>query len=213
MMVFEYHIVSILLAYLIGSIPTSVWVGKAIFGVDVREEGSRNPGASNTFRVLGKKAGIPVLLIDVLKGWFAASLLTFNPNIVYSSEEMIIWKIILGVIAVLGHIFPLYIRFKGGKGIATLFGMVLAIHWPAALTCSLIFILLLYLTRYVSLSSIIATCAFPILIVYVFKNQDQPLLIFGVCVSLLVLITHHKNIGRLFRGEENKANLRKKKSH
>ena len=207
-----YIILFIVIAYLLGSIPTSVWVSKTFYGIDIRKEGSGNAGASNTFRVLGKKAGIPVLLFDVIKGWLAANLIFFYPDPVLIDDKIILIKIVLGICAVIGHIFPVFIGFKGGKGIATLFGMVLGIHWQAAALCLIIFLLMLILTKYVSVSSIIATCAFPVLAVFVFTTSEKPLIIFGLIVSVLVVITHHKNIGRLMRGEENKANLLKKKN-
>lgn len=207
-----YFITSAIIAYLLGSIPTSVWVGKLLYEIDIRKEGSGNAGASNTFRVLGKKAGVPVLLFDVLKGWLAANLIHFYPESGFIDDNIILLKIALGFCAVIGHIFPLYIGFKGGKGIATLLGMVLAIHWQLAILCFIIFVFVLFLTKYISVSSIIATCASPVLIVFVFKSSEEPLIFFSMLVSVLVIITHYKNIGRLIRGEENKATLLKKKS-
>lgn len=113
-------LVFLLGAYLIGAIPTAVWVGKAYYGIDVREHGSGNAGATNTFRVLGKKPGSFVMLVDILKGWTAASLANFLVILeVISPEKLILFKIIMGVLAVIGHIFPVYVGFKGGKGVAT----------------------------------------------------------------------------------------------
>ena len=150
---------ALVLAYLFGSIPTAVWIGMAFYGVDVREYGSGNAGATNTFRVLGKKAGIPVMLIDILKGFTATKLVVFigisttgGPH----SVSYINLELALGIVAVMGHLFPIFAGFRGGKGIATLFGMVLAIHLQAALLCVVVFIIVLLITRYVSLSSIVA---------------------------------------------------------
>src|SRR6187399_609964 len=122
-----YWIAGVVTAYLIGSIPTAVWYGHAFYGIDVRDFGSGNAGATNSFRVLGKKAGIIVMLIDVFKGWLAARLvfLLIFLNAI-SADHVIVFQLIFGIAAVLGHIFPVYARFKGGKGVATLLGMVLA---------------------------------------------------------------------------------------
>lgn len=194
-------------AYLLGSIPTSVWMGQAFYGIDVRKEGSGNAGASNTFRILGKKAGIPVLLIDIAKGWTASNLAYFIIYFRPGTEEFMNAQLYLGLIAVFGHIFPIYANFKGGKGIATLLGVVMAIHFLGALCCFCIFTVLLLLTRYVSLSSMIASVSFPIILAFGFKTSYPTLIGFGVFVAIMVLLTHQKNIQRLIKGEESKANL------
>ncbi|MGV3640547.1 MAG: glycerol-3-phosphate 1-O-acyltransferase PlsY [Adhaeribacter sp.] len=205
----------LLAAYLIGAIPTAVWVGKTFYGVDVRQHGSGNAGATNTFRVLGKKPGSFVMAVDIFKGWAATSLaqvLVMSGAI--EPDKLILFKIILGVLAVLGHIFPVYVGFKGGKGVATLMGMVLAIHLPAALICLGIFLVVLLLFKYVSLGSMIAAIAFPLLLLLPRFHPEEPLLIvFGFLLSLMVVLTHKKNIGRLLQGQESKVNfnLSKKK--
>ncbi|MGV3502363.1 MAG: glycerol-3-phosphate 1-O-acyltransferase PlsY [Adhaeribacter sp.] len=205
----------LLAAYLIGAIPTAVWVGKSFYGVDVRQHGSGNAGATNTFRVLGKKPGAFVMAVDIFKGWAATSLahvLVLSEAI--APDQLILFKIILGVLAVLGHIFPVYAGFKGGKGVATLMGMVLAIHLPAALICLGIFLVVLLLFKYVSLGSMIAAISFPLLLLLPRFHPDEPLLIvFGFLLSLMVVLTHKKNIGRLLQGQESKVNfgLNKKK--
>src|ERR1700691_3440741 len=137
-MISIYSISALILAYLCGSIPTAVWIGEAFFGVDVREYGSGNAGATNTFRVLGKKAGIPVMLIDILKGWTTTNLAYFigvSTTGAYNSIAFTNYELALGIAAVMGHLFPIFAGFRGGKGIATLFGMVLAINLDAALLC------------------------------------------------------------------------------
>lgn len=202
-------IVTVLLAYLLGSIPTSVWYGIGYFGVDVRRLGSGNAGATNTFRVLGKRAGTIVMLIDVLKGWTATCLapLLYYFNAIGESE-VLTYKIIFGIIAIVGHIFPVFVRFKGGKGVATLLGMVLAVHPELALVCITIFILTLIASQYVSLSSILATLAFPVLSLLGVFGQPDPLLVaFGFAMFLLVVFTHQKNIVRLLNGSENRVNI------
>jgi len=203
----------LLAAYLLGAIPTAVWVGKSFYGIDVRQHGSGNAGATNTFRVLGKKPGAFVMLVDILKGWAATSLAGFLVMLeVISPEKLILFKIIMGILAVIGHIFPVYVGFKGGKGVATLMGMVLAIQPVAALICLGIFIVVLLISKYVSLGSMLAALAFPLLLLFPRFHPDEPLLIvFGFILSLLVILTHKKNINRLLQGQESKIYILKKK--
>lgn len=201
----------ILLAYCIGSIPTALIVSKSFFGIDIREYGSGNMGATNTFRVLGPKYGTVVMTIDMLKGVAAVKLFLLLPyytDPIHSTDLMNL-QIGLGLAAVLGHIFPLWADFKGGKGIATLFGMVLAIQPYVAVACVGVFLLVLYTTRFVSLSSMLAGIAFAVFILYIFDEPEQLYRIFAVTVALLVLLTHQKNIGRLLKGNESKAGILK----
>lgn len=198
-----------ILAYLIGSIPTAVWYGKAFHNMDVREFGSKNAGATNTFRVLGSKAGTIVFLIDVFKGWTATTL----ANILYLDD--VIWdyhvaefKILFGTLAVVGHIYPILSGFRGGKGVATSLGLGLCMSPALALVCLLLFFVILILSNYVSLGSIIATLAFPLLMfTREFKPDDSLLIGFGFFAFALVLYTHRKNINRLLNGTENKIYL------
>ncbi len=197
-------------AYLIGAIPTAVWVGQRFYGVDVREHGSKNAGATNTFRVLGKKPGTFVLLFDVLKGWAATSLASVLVQVnVISADDLIYYQMAMGILAVIGHVFPVYVGFKGGKGVATLLGMVLAIQPQAALICIGIFIIVLLLFKYVSLGSMLGAVAFPLLLLLIPRFQpDKPALtIFGFLLAALVVYTHRKNIGRLLNGAESKVNI------
>lgn len=197
----------VITAYIIGSIPSSIWIGKSYFGKDVRDFGSGNAGATNTFRVLGKRAGIIVLMLDILKGVTAASLILYMPSVSHGTDQYINLQLLFGIFAVVGHIFPVFEHFNGGKGIATLFGMLIGIHYILAVACVALFIIVLMLTRYVSLSSILATISFPIFTIYIF-NRDEPLLIaFGIAAALMVVITHKKNIIRILNGEESKTNL------
>ncbi|MBC7399583.1 MAG: glycerol-3-phosphate 1-O-acyltransferase PlsY [Mucilaginibacter sp.] len=212
-MITPYSISALILAYLCGSIPTAVWIGQAFYGVDVREYGSGNAGATNTFRVLGKKAGIPVMLLDILKGFTATNLAFFIGvtttggvnSIPYTNYELA-----LGIAAVMGHLFPIFAGFRGGKGIATLFGMVLAIHFHAALLCVVVFIIILLFFRYVSLGSIMAGFTYLIGVTFIFPS-NRSVVIYGMCMCLLILVTHQKNIERLLKGTESKVNLFKKK--
>lgn len=200
-----------ILAYILGSVPSAVWVGKSFYGVDVREHGSNNAGATNTFRVLGIPAGSVVLLLDTLKGATAANLAYFLADDWLSIGSLIEYKILFGLLAVLGHIFPIFANFKGGKGIATLLGMVLAIHPQLALMSLGVFIVVLLLTRYVSLSSMISTIFFPIFTLYLYPEKNEPVLLaFGITMAILVVFTHKKNIKKLLNGNENKANILKK---
>ncbi len=203
-------LLTITAAYLLGSIPSAVWYGQAFFGIDVRDYGSGNAGATNTFRVLGKKAGTIVMAIDILKGWTASSIpwfLVFWGAI--PLDDLVLYQLLHGVAAVLGHVFPIYANFKGGKGVATLFGMVLAIHLNVALLCVGIFILVVLLSKYVSLGSMIGTLAFPVLLLLPRFNPEEPaLIIFGFAMFAIVTLTHQKNIRRMLKGEESKANIK-----
>ncbi len=207
-------ILALIAAYLFGSIPTAVWLGQSFYRIDVREFGSGNAGATNTFRVLGAKAGTAVMIIDILKGWTATNLAYFIGISVtgpQSSIQFINYQLILGVIAVLGHLFPVFAGFRGGKGVATLFGMILAIHFEAAMVCVAVFVILLLLFKYVSLSSICAGFAFPFSVSVVFHTPIKSILLYGICICVLVLITHQKNIERLLKGKESKVHLFKQK--
>lgn len=191
-----------LLAYLLGAIPSAIIIGKTFYNKDVREEGSGNAGATNTFRVLGKIPGSIVLIMDVLKGVLGVySFLLFDLS--YSSEL----QLLLGITAVLGHIFPVFLKFKGGKGVATLCGVMIGIQPIVSLLCVLIFLILLTISKYVSLSSIISTLAFFILVTFFFNDVDISTQVFGAAVFLLVTYTHRENIKRLRKGEENKTYL------
>ena len=199
-------------AYLLGSIPSAVWIGRSFYGIDVRRHGSKNAGATNTFRVLGVKAGIPVLLIDALKGTAACSLAYFIDGLIPETHEFINTQFILGVAAVIGHVFPIFAGFKGGKGVATITGVVLAIATIPTLVAMGIFVITLLLSRYVSLSSIIAGISFPFLVIFVFKSQVNSMIFFSILISIVLLLTHRKNIERLIHRQENKANLLKKRN-
>ncbi|MFD2742195.1 MULTISPECIES: glycerol-3-phosphate 1-O-acyltransferase PlsY [Sphingobacterium] len=205
----------VILAYLFGSIPTAVWFGRAFYGVDVREYGSGNAGATNTFRVLGGKAGSVVMLVDILKGWTATNLPYLLDSSVIGNANaatFVNFQLALGVIAVIGHLFPIFAGFRGGKGVATLCGMVLAIHLYAALLCVSVFIVILALTNYVSLGSIMAGFTFPLSIAFIFKTSVPSILLYGIAICALILVTHQKNIERLLKGHESKIYLFRKRS-
>jgi glycerol-3-phosphate acyltransferase PlsY len=163
--------------------------------------------------VLGRRAGSIVMLVDILKGWTATSLallLYFMGVIPF--ENLLMYKLLFGILSVVGHIFPVYVGFKGGKGVATLLGMVLAIHTEAALLCMLIFFVVLLTSKYVSLGSMIAALAFPILLLLPRFSPDDPMMIvFGFIMFAIVIVTHQKNIVRLINGEESRTNIRLRK--
>lgn len=203
----------IILAYLIGSISNATWISRKFFHVDIREYGSGNAGATNTFRVLGPKFGTLVLILDMLKGVIAVKLAYMLPFYTMPDHitQLINFQIGLGLAAVVGHIFPVWYDFRGGKGIATLFGMVLTIQPLVALICVGVFLLMLFLTKYVSLSSILASIAFPLLLIFIFREHELLYKLFAIAIALLVILTHQKNIHRLLRGTENKVPLSKHK--
>jgi glycerol-3-phosphate acyltransferase PlsY len=206
-----FHIITLLGAYLLGAIPTSVWIGRRFYNIDIREHGSGNAGATNTIRVLGLKVGIPVLIIDMSKGFAAVNLIHLTDYYIPQSGDFISYQLLLGIAAIIGHIFPVYVGFKGGKGVATLFGIVLAIDPLPTLICIGIFVITLIITKYVSLSSMIAGFSFPIMVIVVFKTTTPSLVIFSLIIAILLLFTHQKNIERLLRKEESKAEFLKRK--
>lgn len=199
------EVLLIIVGYLIGSIPTAVWTSKYFFNIDIREYGSGNAGATNTYRVLGPKWGTIVMAVDMLKAIAAVKLVFLLPYAYVSDLYLINMQLGLGLAAVIGHIFPIWADFRGGKGVATLFGMVLGIQPNVALCCVGVFMLVLYLTRWVSLSSILASIAFPVFILVIFNEPEKLYRVFAITVALLVLLTHQKNITRLIKGSESKV--------
>jgi glycerol-3-phosphate acyltransferase PlsY len=197
-------------AYLLGSIPTAIWLGKAKYGIDVREHGSNNAGATNTFRVLGKKPGVVVLFIDILKGFIAVFLPFIFGIGEWGSNHLIEVQLVAALCAVSGHVLPIFANFRGGKGVATSLGVIVGVHPIAAGICVAVFLFVFVISKYVSLGAMIAACCFPILLAFYFKVDSVWLLSFSVLLSAVVVYVHKKNIGRLLRKEENKMNLFKK---
>jgi len=204
-------ITELILAYLIGSIPSAVWVGRWFYGIDIREHGSGNAGATNVIRILGYKAGIPVLLFDVFKGWFAVQIAWILPHAALSAEWLEYLRIGLALAAVLGHIFPVFAGFRGGKGVGTLAGVGIALYPVALLIVLGIFVVTLAATRYVSLSSLLGGIAFPFVVYFITGERHYGLLILAVLVAVFIPLTHLKNIRRLLKGEENKFRFRRNK--
>ncbi|MFI3321558.1 MAG: glycerol-3-phosphate 1-O-acyltransferase PlsY [Rikenellaceae bacterium] len=203
------NILLIICGYLLGSIPSAVWIGKRFYGIDVREHGSKNAGATNTLRVLGRRAAAPVFAIDILKGFVAVKLYhisTFSTD----SNELFILQVILAAAAVLGHIFPVFAKFKGGKGVATIAGALLAIYTLPLLSSLGVFAIVFFISNYVSLGSITAAISFPLFLIFVFKYNSTAAIIVGCFAAALLLFTHRKNIKRLINGTEGKVNPFKK---
>ncbi|MDG5768244.1 glycerol-3-phosphate 1-O-acyltransferase PlsY [Balneolales bacterium ANBcel1] len=216
-------IIIIVLSYLLGSVPTSVWVGKVFKGVDIREHGSGNAGATNTFRILGWKAGTIVSLIDLAKGFTAAYFISQLGYITGAVPQEVpvtigiwsgIWetdvfmRLIAGGAAVGGHMYPLYARFKGGKGVITAAGMLYGIE-PISISLAIgVFVIILFASRYVSLASIIATFSYPLFLLmlkYGFSFPiDGSLIIISAIVAGGIIVKHHTNIRRLIEGNENR---------
>jgi acyl phosphate:glycerol-3-phosphate acyltransferase len=195
---------AILTGYLLGSIPTSVWVGKSFYNIDIREHGSFNAGATNTFRVLGKSAGSFVFAVDVIKGLIPVLLVSLFAD-ASESETFAVYRILAGVAAVVGHVLPLYAGFKGGKGVATSFGVLLAIAPLSATICLFIFLLVWFAFNYVSLGSITSAFFFPLIQYFLYPNQPTAIFVFSIAMSVLVIFAHKKNIGRLKNGIETKT--------
>lgn len=201
------YIILAVVSYLLGSISSAVWIGKKYYGVDIREHGSGNAGATNMLRVLGKRAAIPVFIIDFLKGYASVAIAGFT-NL--EGNNLFILSLILATLATVGHMYPLYSNFKGGKGVATTAGAMLGVAPIALLLGLAFFVLLLAISRYVSLSSMLAGLSFPVFIY--FTDGDFSLrFYFGILVAALFIYTHRKNIVRLARGTESKISFKSRK--
>ncbi|MDR1680832.1 MAG: glycerol-3-phosphate 1-O-acyltransferase PlsY [Prevotellaceae bacterium] len=209
-------------AYLTGSISNALWIGKLCFNTDVRKHGSNNAGATNVMRVLGWKAAVPVFVLDIAKGVLAVCLILFtplekNPANYVEANGFVSFQIALGIAVVVGHIFPVFASFRGGKGVATTAGVVLAIFPVAMLMVFGVFLVCLLVTRYVSLSSLIGALFLPLIVIVLFDfiiGTYEPLMleIFSVLVTVTIFITHRKNIRRLRAGTEHKIVIRKNPS-
>ena len=196
-------------SYLIGSVSTAVWAGKMLHGIDVRTQGSGNAGATNTIRVLGVKTGVIVMVIDVFKGWLAVALTGYVLSVLLNDQQLVIVKIISGLFAVTGHIFPLYTGFRGGKGVATFVGVILALYPLAFFIVLVWFVIVFIATRYVSLGSVTGALLFPVIVVFILKEQNTALIVLSIIIAVFIPLTHHKNIKRLINGTENKLYFKK----
>lgn len=212
----ESLLIVFILCYLIGSIPSSLWMGKIFYKIDIRNYGSGNAGATNTFRILGWKAGTIVLLFDFGKGLLCTAVISqlaysigsgpisFHPN--WEIDSMLV--ILSGMAAVIGHMFPVYAKFSGGKGAATACGMLYGIE-PVSISITLaIFIIVMITTRYVSLGSIAGAVVYPVsqlvMRYWLGWDIDGSIIIFSSAIALGIIIKHKGNIERLFKGTENR---------
>ena len=203
-------------AYLLGSIPSAVWIGKKYYGIDIREHGSKNAGTTNMLRVLGKRAAIPVFIIDYFKGFVAViltSVMRYDDNV--NEAWLINLRIIATVFVVLGHIYPIFAGFKGGKGVATLLGAGTGIYAPILLLCFGVWCFVFAIWHYVSLASMVAGCCYPCFVM-IFSTmtynpaapfESVPFIVFSWVVAILLVWTHRKNISRLRGGTESKIYL------
>ncbi len=204
-------VLALALAYLLGSIPTALWVGRRFFNLpDIRNHGSGNAGATNTFRVLGPKAGTFVLLVDAFKGFAAAY---FLPNLLLAygfipPQNLLYFRLGCGVLAIVGHIYPVFAQFRGGKGVATVLGMMLGVAPAAVGVCLLVFIVMLAAFRYVSLASMTAGLCFALLqLLPAFRPAQGFMVGVGFVLAALLVYTHRANIGRLRAGTEGRVPL------
>lgn len=212
----------VILAYLVGSIPTSIIVSKAVKGIDIREHGSGNAGGTNVMRVLGWKHGVFVIILDALKGVLAVVLVArlHYGGLPFANvspfDDFTLVQIIAGISAVIGHIWTVFAGFKGGKGIATALGMLLMIVTIDMLIAVGIFLIVVTISRYVSLGSIVAAISVPTAMIFrenVLHDTIvgyNTLLPFVIAVALLVIYTHRKNVARILNGTENKLSFKKK---
>lgn len=208
----------IVTAYLLGSIPSAVWIGKKYYGIDIREYGSKNAGTTNMLRVLGRRAAAPVFLLDFLKGFVAVSLISLlkHDTLICNSENGLFYldliKIFAVVAAVIGHVFPIFAGFRGGKGVATLIGSVTGMYPLIALLCFVVWFIVLMISHYVSLSSMVGGCFFPVFtLIFPETNRSVPFIVFSFMISIMLIITHRKNIKRLREGTESKIYIWKSK--
>lgn len=206
-------VIGLVVAYLLGSIPSAVWIGKSFYGIDVREKGSKNAGATNTIRVLGLLPGIFVLCIDAFKGWFAIYLSRYFGMEIANSEYMILYQLLIGVFCVIGHALPIFAGFKGGKGVATMLGIVIGLFLKIIPLVLAVFVVVFILSHYVSLSSMSAAVSFPLFYCIRCVVIDEKInvieLAFAILVALFILWTHRKNIKRLLNHEEPKFKFKK----
>lgn len=203
-----YIIVSII-AYLLGSISFSIIISKKMAGFDVRDKGSKNAGSTNVLRTVGKKAAIITLICDCLKGVIAILIAYIAGNIAKNLDRALLIQL-AGIFVVLGHTFPVFFKFKGGKGVATSLGVLLMVNWQIGLICLVFALILMALTRFVSLGSVAAAILFPVLTVFITNNYLVPgnYIIFGIILAILVIFNHRENVKRLLTGTENKLSFK-----
>lgn len=205
------YIIVTIIAYLIGSISFSIIISKKMAGFDVREKGSGNAGSTNVLRTVGKKAAIITLICDCLKGVLAVFIGWLAGKIVTNTDASLLVQL-AGIAVVVGHTFPIFYNFKGGKGVATSLGVLLIINWQIGLICLVFALVLMALTRFVSLGSVGAAILFPILTIFITSNYivKGNYIVFGIILAAFVIFNHRENIKRLLEGKENKLSFKSK---
>ena len=208
------YIIVAIIAYLIGSINFSIIISKKVAGFDVRQKGSGNAGTTNVLRSVGKKAALITLICDILKGVVAIGIALLVGNIVQNVDKALLVQL-AGIFVVVGHTFPIFFGFKGGKGIATSLGILLMTNWQIGLICLVFALVLMAITRMVSVGSIAAAILFPVLVIFIDQNYIVPdannwkYLIFSIVLCLIVLFNHRENIKRIMNGTENRVSFKK----
>lgn len=209
------YIIIAIIAYAIGSINFSIILSKKFAGFDVREKGSKNAGTTNMLRTVGKKAAILTLICDILKGVISISIAILIGAIIKEVDKALLVQI-AGICVVIGHTFPIFFQFKGGKGIATSLGVLILINWKIGLVCLIFALVLMALTRMVSAGSVAAAILFPILTLFVAKDffiVEGNYFLFSIILALFVIFNHRENIKRLLEGTENKISFKKDKTN
>lgn len=206
------YILDAIIAYLLGSISFSVIFSKKMAGIDVREEGSKNAGTTNVLRTVGKKAAAFTLICDILKGVIAV-LIGYAISFITEELNAALLVQIAGIFAIIGHTFPVFFKFKGGKGIATSLGILLLVNYQIGLICLVFWLIIVIFTRMVSLGSIMAAILFPVLTIFITQNYlvEGNYILFGIIVAVLVVFNHRSNVKRILEGNENKLSFKKVK--
>ncbi len=209
------YIIIAVIAYLIGSINFSIILSKRMAGFDIREKGSGNAGTTNMLRAVGKKAAVITLICDILKGVVSILIAVLAGKIIKNLDNALLVQL-AGIFVIIGHTFPVFFKFKGGKGIATALGVLLMINWQIGLICLIFALVLMALTKMVSVGSIAAAILFPILVAFIDQNYIVPTsnsnwsyLVFSIIVALLVIFNHRANVQRILNGTENRLSFKK----
>lgn len=209
------YIIVAVIAYLIGSINFSIILSKKMAGFDIREKGSGNAGTTNMLRSVGKKAAVITLICDILKGVVSILIAVLAGKIIKNLDNALLVQL-AGIFVIIGHTFPVFFKFKGGKGIATALGVLLMTNWQIGLICLIFALVLMALTKMVSVGSIAAAILFPILVAFIDQNYIVPTsnsnwsyLVFSIIVALLVIFNHRANVQRILNGTENRLSFKK----
>lgn len=204
----EVYITVAIVAYVIGSINFAVIFSRKFAGFDVREKGSKNAGTTNVLRTVGKKVAALTLLCDILKG-VAAILVALLAQVMWDGFDITVLKYIAGFMVILGHTFPIFFEFRGGKGVATAIGVLLMLNWKIGLICLVFGILIIAVSKMVSLGSISAAVLFPVLTIFIGENVGLSGVVVSFLIAALVVFNHRANIRRIKEGKENKLSFKK----